>query len=189
MPAKFSIPLFADDVLQYLDANDIQHINLFGYSMGGYVALHFALVHPSRVENIITLGTKFNWSESSAQKDVDLMQPDLIERKVPKFATALEERHAPCDWKTVMRKTAEMMLEMGKGDHLKKSDFLRISQDVLINIGTEDHMVSIQESEDVAALLPQGKIRILEGVKHPIEMVDKAMLTEIILEELNDRDV
>ena len=153
--------------------------------MGGYVALHFALIHPSRVEKIITLGTKFNWSASSAQKEVEMMQPDLIERKIPKFAASLENRHAPSDWKTVMHLTADMMLEMGKGDHLKKSDFLRIDHDALITIGAEDHMVSIQESEEVATFLPKGKLRILEGVKHPIEMVDKASLSEIILEELN----
>jgi pimeloyl-ACP methyl ester carboxylesterase len=185
LPVNFSIPLFADDVLHYLDAHDIQKTNIFGYSMGGYVALHFALVHPSRVENIITLGTKFNWSPSSAQKDVDMMQPDLIEKKVPAFANVLEKRHAPRDWKTIMSETAAMMQEMGKGDHLKKSDFLRISQEVLINIGSEDHMVSIRESEEVAAYLPKGKLRILGGVKHPIETVDKSTLAEIILEEIH----
>ena len=38
MPNSFSIELFANDVLTYLDKTNIQKINIFGYSMGGYVA-------------------------------------------------------------------------------------------------------------------------------------------------------
>jgi pimeloyl-ACP methyl ester carboxylesterase len=35
----FSIERFANDTLDFLDQHQIDSVNIFGYSMGGYVAL------------------------------------------------------------------------------------------------------------------------------------------------------
>ncbi|CAF3356859.1 unnamed protein product, partial [Rotaria sp. Silwood2] len=43
MPDKFSIELFADDVVTYLEKNNLENIDVFGYSMGGYVAFSLQL--------------------------------------------------------------------------------------------------------------------------------------------------
>src|SRR6476469_8718981 len=64
--AKFSIALFADDVLDYMEKNRIERADIFGYSMGGYVAAYIAKYHPAKVNRIITLATKFYWDEATA---------------------------------------------------------------------------------------------------------------------------
>lgn len=38
--SAFSIELFAQDTLAFLDQNNIEKTDIFGYSMGGYVALY-----------------------------------------------------------------------------------------------------------------------------------------------------
>ena len=43
--APFSMKLFATNVLDYLDRNKLEKTNLFGYSMGGYVAMYLAKHH------------------------------------------------------------------------------------------------------------------------------------------------
>ena len=50
----FSIELFAKDVLNYLNNKKIDSINIFGYSMGGYVALYLAVHHPNPVSMSVT---------------------------------------------------------------------------------------------------------------------------------------
>ena len=40
--SKFNIAQFAEDVLNYLNSKNIESIDVFGYSMGGYVALYLA---------------------------------------------------------------------------------------------------------------------------------------------------
>src|ERR1700754_572786 len=55
---KFSLSLFANDVLEYIHDNNIEHANIFGYSMGGYVAMYLAKHHPEKITRIITLATK-----------------------------------------------------------------------------------------------------------------------------------
>jgi len=58
---KLSIALFADDVLDYIGKNRIVRANIFGYSVGGYVAVYIAKYRPVKVNHIITLATKFYW--------------------------------------------------------------------------------------------------------------------------------
>src|ERR671931_122242 len=53
----FSIELFAKDALQYMEQQHIERISIFGYSMGGYVAMWLAKNYPEKVNSVITLAT------------------------------------------------------------------------------------------------------------------------------------
>lgn len=57
----YSIPGFAEDVMDYMDEKEISSVSVFGYNMGGYVALYLAKHYPTRVNNLITSATKFEW--------------------------------------------------------------------------------------------------------------------------------
>jgi pimeloyl-ACP methyl ester carboxylesterase len=169
---SYSIDRFANQVLTYMNTAALESAHIFGYSMGGYVGLKLAYDHPDRVKKIITFGTKFKWDPESAAKDVRMMNPDIIEQKVLAFAASLQDRHAPEDWKKVMRATADMMTAMGEDGAFNANDWESIQNQVLVCIGSADHMVSIEESEFVANQLPHGRICVLEGFKHPLESVD-----------------
>ncbi len=177
--SSFSIDLFVQNTLDYLDANHIHQASVFGYSMGGYVALKLAHDYPERLEKIMTLGTKFNWTPESAEKEVRMMNPDIIEQKIPAFAESLADRHAPSDWKEIMRQTAGMMTGLGNGEAMTAAQFGNIQHTSLICIGTNDHMVSIEESEQTARQLPNGHVQTIEGFKHPLEAVDQNVLADI----------
>ncbi|OXM15663.1 alpha/beta hydrolase [Paenibacillus herberti] len=51
--SEYSMKLFADDLAALLDALNIQKANVLGFSMGGNIALTFALNYPERVEKLI----------------------------------------------------------------------------------------------------------------------------------------
>ncbi len=167
----FSIALFTKNVLDFIDESAIDKVTVFGYSMGGYVALNAALQLPAKIKKIITLGTKFNWTLESAQKEVRMLNPIKIEEKVPHFAEKLRQEHHPSDWKRVMKKTANMMINMAQGAKLSDTDFKHIQQEIVIGVGSLDTMVSYSESEYISGLLPNSKLVKLEGVKHPIEQI------------------
>ena len=88
----FSIEQFALELEQFIEANNLQRPTVFGYSMGGYVALYLAKQQPNILGNIIILGTKFEWSPAIAQKEVKMLDSKTIMEKVPKFAEALQKR-------------------------------------------------------------------------------------------------
>ncbi len=178
----FSMDLFANNVFDYLEENNIEKVHIFGYSMGGYVALCLAKKHPERVKKIITLGTKFAWNEETAAKEVKMLNPEKIEEKVPAFAKKLAAIHTYTDWKEVMRKTAMMMQELGNGKKLTLQELACIHHKVLIGIGSNDHMVSIEESKEHADALPNGGLKTLDDIPHMIDMIPVEKIQTMILD-------
>ena len=79
------------------------------------------------------------------------------------------------------------MAEMGGGKKLSAEDFQQIHQKTLIGIGTLDRMVTMEESENIVQLLPQGTLKIIEGFQHPIEKIDTHILATIINDFLEEK--
>ena len=177
----FSIDLFSENVIGFLKEKGISNTHIFGYSMGGYVALNLALNNPELINRIVTLGTKFNWSPEIAAQEIKMLNPEKIEEKVPAFAKRLEELHAENDWKKMMNKTAKMMIGLGDGQGLTDDGMKSIGHAVLIGIGELDKMVTVEESENAAGLLQNGEMKIIEGFKHPIEQINMSELASALL--------
>ena len=176
----FSIEMFAKDVLYFIDKGRLEGINIYGYSMGGYVALYIARHFPGKINKIFTTATKFNWNEDTSLKESKLLNPEIISEKIPKFAEQLSERHSPEDWKIVLNKTAEMMIELGKNNILKDEDFLQIENEILLSVGDRDNMVTIEETVDVYRKLKNGRLLILPATQHPIEKINAERLANEI---------
>ncbi|HOZ74228.1 MAG TPA: alpha/beta hydrolase [Flavobacterium sp.] len=176
-----SIPGFAEEVLAYLNQNGIDKISIFGYSMGGYVALYLAKQQPDRIDKVFTLATKFDWTPQGAAKEAAMLDPIAINEKVPKYAAALEQLHGS-NWKELMRKTADMMLGLGNNPTLKDADFTTIKTPVLLAVGDKDAMVTTTETEKVHRLIPNSGFLVLPDTIHPIDRVNQEELANRILE-------
>jgi pimeloyl-ACP methyl ester carboxylesterase len=177
----FSMEGFSDFVLDFLEKENLSQVDIFGYSMGGYVALHLAWKHPERVRRIFTLGTKLAWSPETATGMNRMFDVEKIEAKVPQIAEMLAQTHAPLDWKEVCRNTAVFLNDLGNGAELPPEAFGQISCPVMIGLGELDNVVTPEESRAVAAALPNGRFEILAGCKHPIEQVNVVLLAERLL--------
>ena len=146
---QFSIELFANNVLDWMNDNNVDCINILGYSMGGYVALYLAQQYPEKVERVFTFATKFEWNEQIAAKEVQMLSP-----------------------------TANMMLEMGKDNPLKPTQFTSIKQRVRLTIGDKDKMVTLEETLLTYRLLENASLQVFPNTAHPIEQVDVPMLAQ-----------
>lgn len=182
--SDFSIPGFADEVINYLQENNIHQANIFGYSMGGYVAFYLARHLPRLVNRIITLATKFHWNADIAAKEAAMLNADAIEKKVPAFADQLRQRHYPNDWKILLQKTEQLLLQLGQKSELSPEDYKAIATSGLLLLGDKDKMVSQEETQQVAAALSNGRFLLLENVAHPIEKTDAKMLAAVITDFL-----
>jgi esterase/lipase len=177
----FGIEIFANDVLNYLKRKELNQVEIVGYSMGGYVAIWLAYQHPTFVNRIITLGTKFDWSPESAVSEIIKLNPEIIETKVPAFARILQHRHAPNNWKELLHKTAHMMQALGEKPLLTPEILKSITQRVTILLGDQDDMADLNYSKSVAQWLPFGKFILLPETPHPIEKVNHELLVRHIL--------
>lgn len=172
----FSIEGFAEAVIKYLNENSIEKISIFGYSMGGYVAMMLAKNHPERIEEIITLATKFYWDEAIAAKEIKMLQPDVIAEKIPAFATELAKRHAPLNWKEQLQHTQQLLSNLGKKNALVLPEYKKISTPCLLMLGDKDKMVTLQETAAVYEQLSNASLAVLPQTEHPIEKADNSLL-------------
>ncbi len=101
-----------------------------------------------------------------------MLNADKIETKLPDFAAALQKRHTPNNWKTVLEKTAAMLTAMGKDNPIKPADYPAIQHPVLLMLGDRDKMVTLNETVEVYKNLPKAQLAILPNTGHPIEMVN-----------------
>lgn len=179
----FGIDVFAQDIITFLDHEKLDKVDVFGYSMGGYVALWLAYQYPGRVHTVVTLGTKFDWSPESAEKEIKKLDPEKILTKVPAFARILEHRHASNDWKELLHKTATMMFDLGQKPMLTAEIFSSVTHNVHVLLGDQDDMADRHYSETVAGWLSHGDFHLLEKTPHPIEKVNIDMLSEYMIDE------
>ncbi|NOQ72257.1 MAG: alpha/beta fold hydrolase [Crocinitomix sp.] len=177
---EFSIPLFSDNLMEFLFEQGIEKTHVFGYSMGGYVALDTATEIPEMIDKIVTYGTKFNWSPAIAAKEVKMLNPAVIEEKLPEFVARLVELHPANDWKVNMIMTANLMQELGQNYGFDDAMLKTIENHVTLGWGTADKMVTELESKNVSEQLPNGSFHSLEGQPHPIENVNLNVLVNYI---------
>jgi pimeloyl-ACP methyl ester carboxylesterase len=177
----FSMELMTEDLHDFIKQNAIQDPLIFGYSMGGYVALYHALKYPSIISAIITLATKFDWSVENAEREVSQLNIDLMKEKIPDFVEVLKSRHGK-HWEKTIENTRELMLQLSKTKQLHAESLSKIQTKALICIGDKDKMVSLSESEQAAGNLVNATLHILPNTPHPFERVSLELLTQIISE-------
>jgi len=179
----YSMENFADNLREYLDQHDLKNVLVFGYSMGGYVALKLAQTRPEYFEKIITLGTKFHWTPEAAAKEVKMLDPIKIEEKVPVFAHALSQLHTATDWKLVMQQTAALMTALGNGKAMTDAEFKTIRVACLLGVGDRDAMVTREETQHVVSLIPHAAFYLLDDTAHPIDKLDFGRMARFIIEK------
>jgi pimeloyl-ACP methyl ester carboxylesterase len=176
----FSMWLFTNDIVRFTEEQHLQKASIFGYSMGGFAGMCLAKNYPDKVDKIITLATKYHWDPAIAAKEIQMLNPDKIEQKVPAFATALRDLHSPNDWKDVLKRTAAMMTALGNDNTLKPADYPSINTPALLLLGDRDRMVTLEETVAVYKALPNAQMGILPNTPHPLEQVNAQQLSFFI---------
>lgn len=178
----FSIDVFANYLLQQMDAQNISQTDVFGYSMGGYVALRLAQLHPTRINRIFTLGTKIFWTAEGAANETKLLNADKIAQKIPAFATMLHARHRQLSWQLVMQQTANLMLDLGNNNLLTNDVLQSIPHTIRLGVGDRDNMITIPETEQAYRLLPNAQLMVLPNTYHPFEKLHLPQLTKYLVD-------
>jgi pimeloyl-ACP methyl ester carboxylesterase len=180
-----SVDIFTDFIDKYIKTHGLGKPDVFGYSLGGYIGLAYALRHPGSLGRIVTLATKYYWSPEIAAREIRMLESDVIEAKVPEFANVLKQRHGDPQWKIVLGKTAQFMTQLGIRPVVTPEIVTRSELQVTIALGSEDNMVTPEESRDIAHALPNGRFRLLSGIPHPIEKIQPEVVAALIRDEFS----
>ncbi|MFM9986676.1 MAG: alpha/beta fold hydrolase [Flavobacteriales bacterium] len=173
----FAMDIFSNEIIDYAKSTDVR-LDVFGYSMGGYAALCAASKSDS-LGKIIALGTKFDWNGASAAREIQFLNPDIMQEKIPHFAEQLKKMHGE-GWKNVVSRTAAMMIELGKSAPLDAKALSEIKNKVMILVGDQDNTAGVEASRKAAMLLPNSSFFVLDKTQHPIEKTNPVALADRI---------
>ena len=147
--APFTIRQFAEDLLGFLDAQDIGKANILGFSDGGNIAMVFALMHPERVNKLILNGA--NLDASGVKRSIQI--PIEIGYRIARlFANKSPEA----------RKNAEMLGLMVNDPNVKPEELSRIQAPTLVIAGDKD-MIKESHTRLIAAHIPGSELVIIPG--------------------------
>lgn len=147
--APFSIRQFADDLLAFMDAHDIDKAHILGFSDGGNIAMIFAMKYPERVLRLILNG---------ANLDAKGVKPSI---QIPieigwRFAKMFAKKSAEA------RLHAEMLGLMVNDPNVRPEELSAITAKTLVIAGTKD-MIKESQTRLIASNIRDSQLVILEG--------------------------
>lgn len=169
--STFGMETFAAQIAAHVETHRLAPARIFGYSMGGYAALHLAATRPELVAKVATFGTVLAWTPEIAAREGRQLDPAKIREKVPTFAALLEQRHG-ARWEALCADTKAMLVALGERPLLGPEVFARIGCPVRLMVGDRDATVTIDETLLAYRALPAGQLEVLPATGHPIERVD-----------------
>lgn len=147
--ASFTIGQFADDLLGFMDAHQIVHAHLLGFSDGGNIAMVFAIRYPDRVNRLILSGA--NMDAGGIKRSVQL--PIEIGYRIARLFAGRSD---------AARRNAEMLGLMVNDPSLTSADLARIRAKTLVIAGTKD-MVKTSHTRLIAKSVPGASLVLIEG--------------------------
>jgi non-heme chloroperoxidase len=88
---------FADDIVAVLDAVGHHRCTLLGHSMGAWVALHCALLHPMRIEKLVLIGAFARFAGNPGVAELNNDVAKMGHSVDPAFVRAFQETASSAD--------------------------------------------------------------------------------------------
>jgi pimeloyl-ACP methyl ester carboxylesterase len=176
----------AHDAESFIEALGLNQVDLFGYSLGGFVAQMIAKERPALVRKIILAGTGPAGGTGIAKIGEVLqgaMQRSAVEKKHPKnflfftsstssqrsaqeFLTRLSERTTDKDAAVSNETIQAQAAAITKWGLSPKNDLKAITHPVLVANGDEDTMFPSVNSIELFQKLPNAKLSIFPDASH-----------------------
>lgn len=142
-----------DSLVQYLKLNSIKAI---GFSFGGDVLYQLALLNPSLIESMITIGAVGSWTINDFP---DYQKAFSFENRA-NFPWLLENHGTDDKIKALMDQFSNYTIKV------TNEELQRIKPEVLIMIGDDDEGMDLEEVVRVKKNLPKSDLWILPNVAH-----------------------
>jgi pimeloyl-ACP methyl ester carboxylesterase len=193
-----------DDLEAVLKALDIHAAVFVGCSMGGGLALDFALRHPGRVIGLVLIGTSVTgapWSATDAESQIEAAEEDAFERgdlDMLNRVQAHEWLDGPraqsgrvggavralfMDMNAIALAKPALTLEE-RSPHAW-TRVAEVGAPTLLLVGDEDFTALIDRHEHLSEEMPNAFAAVLEGVAH-IPSIERPELVNSMLLEFLD---
>lgn len=182
-PQEITIKTTADDVAALLDELKIGQAHILGASFGGFVAQEFALSYPEKVKSLILCCTSFGgqkhilpsmdvlaaFASTKGLNTEERMRENLLLAFNQTYVeTHKEEIDKICELraKNVVPEHTYMLQLQAAATFDASERVSDIQTPTLVLTGDKDIIVPMQNSENLAAAIPNSELKITEGGSH-----------------------
>ncbi|MGH9604918.1 MAG: alpha/beta fold hydrolase [Terracidiphilus sp.] len=170
---SYSVRAEAGIVTGFMNALGLKQVDLGGWSMGGWVAQLVAIDDPGRIERMMLfdsagLADRPSWNTNLFMPTTPeqlnelnaLLRPHP--KPIPGFVSRAVLRLSRTDaW--IIRRAMDTMLA---GRDVTNSMLPKLRMPVLIVWGGDDHLIPLEEGEQMHALIPQSRFEVAAGCGH-----------------------
>ncbi len=183
---ELTLELFAEAVPAVLDDAGVGRAHLFGFSMGGSVALHAARRYAERVDRLVVHGMNVQWDTGEVATMTDGMDPETMEERTPRWAERLRETHGEGRWQTLSRRLIAFTAAL-PGRRFPDEELAQITAPTLVSAGDRDRYFRIEHALNLWRTLPDARLAIHPGLDHPIQGVDPERFADLVTEFLLEK--
>lgn len=180
---EFSADRFADNARAVLDAKGIEHVDVFGFSMGGYMALHFAQQHPDRVRRLAIHGTNIDWDGERVEAMQGRMDAEAIQQNRPDLATDLDALHT--DWPTLFGRMQDFVATLPAHSDDMHRIASALDHPTLVSAVDHDDLFPLDAPLALHAALPNSTLAVIPGNRHALQAVNLDLLTPLLCDHLD----
>ncbi|MDB5100760.1 MAG: h16 [Cyanobacteria bacterium RYN_339] len=166
----FTLEALRDDVVDVLDALDLDRVHVLGASLGGYVGMALRHAHPARVGTLATAGSKIGWDHATAADRADFFQPHNILAAHPLWAPHLAKAHGghygPEHWKTLVRNVRELLQTLPDEPAVQYEALADASLPLFYAVGDRDDLVPLAEVVHIRTWRPDAAILVAPQAGH-----------------------
>lgn len=169
---------FARDVEALLDAQDVSACVLAGLSMGGQIVMDCYRLFPERVRGLVLADTfpaaetpegvtaRHAMADRLLREGMRGYADEVLGRMVAPSAPAEVKAHVHRMMTATRPESAAAALRAraARADH--RELLTRVTVPALVVVGADDTYTPVADAEDMHALLPQARLRVVEGAAH-----------------------
>jgi len=199
----YKIPVFTEDLKEIIEKEKLSQVILVGYSLGGFIALDYAIKYPSGLACLILISANhtnplkykhLNFLTWPAYGAVNLLAWLLIWQKRKKYyyfnqATDLGY------WRSTLKGYLTMPLSinlwmLSENAHIDFSqDLEKIACPTLIIKSRADHLVSQAEINDMKKKIKSSKSVVLDETSHYLASRHQKIISGIIINFLREKSI
>jgi pimeloyl-ACP methyl ester carboxylesterase len=161
---EFTLEHLADDVAAVLDELGIERADFFGFSLGGLVALQFAMRHPAKTGRVVAAAVHFR----ADGYHPEIFAMDATSGRLP-TADDFREMHEayvavapdPGGFEAFAAKASALPPRLD----WSAEDLGSVRSPVLLVIGDKD-FVRIEHAAQMRELIPDARLAVLPGCTH-----------------------
>lgn len=175
----FTPALFIDNVATLFDYFELAEANLFGFSLGGFVALSYAHANPARVRRLAVHATHVFWDQALVDTMLTRLDYEGIKQASPDLARYLGQMHGADNWASLFERTKQYTLKIPafEAEYTHVRD---VKTPTLVSAVDEDDLFSVDSPVGLHKLLANSNLAIIPGKRHALQNVNLDLFAPLL---------